>query len=267
MSSGSNVQQFSTLSDPFASEANTSIDEKYLKNEAPSLPDTKVQDLIGATSEYKWNKQEGVNEKFLFDKRVIQIASTISSQLGPFALNDYAQSQRILEAATLKLTNEGNRTGSFRGVNAEGSSQWNIQQVTPASFSGSASDRVYSTGTQGNFDIIPGFGGTAGTNTESLNSDTQYAIFLGYSASTNPRAIDQVQLGVDDGSNRGAQDVYVHENLGTLQAFNNGSTEFLTYDDNFDLNGTAVQNTNTDFFPYGINLDTAANLPSAGVQQ
>lgn len=254
------------LSDPFSDSARTDVDESMIRNAAPNMPDTKVQDLIRAANNEKWDKQEGLNEKFLLDHSLMSIASNISAELGPFALDSYDNAQDVVSAGVLRVLNEGDRTGSFRGENARGGSQWDIQQLTPASFSGTASDRVYSTGTTGNFDIIPNFGGGATSDTETLDTDTQAVFILGYHSTVNPRVVDQVQLGIDDGETRTAHDVFGHNALGTLQAFDSPSLEYITDDDTFDLNGSAVSDSNTDFFPFGVNLNTAANLPDLGVE-
>lgn len=254
------------LGDPFASQAQTALDETSIRDVAPSMPDTKVQDLIRASNNEQWDKQEGINEKYLLDKKLTSLASTLSAELGPFALDSYEGAQSVISASVLRVLNEGDRTGSFRGSNARGGSQWDIQQLTPQSFSGTAADRVYQTGTSGNFDIIPNHGGDATDDTETLDTDTQTVLILGYYANTNPRAVDQVQLGIDDGESRTPEDVYARQNLGTLQAYNSGSVEYITDDDEFDLNGSATSDTETDLYPFGVDVNTAAALPNLGVQ-
>ena len=273
------------LSNPFASRASVSLDEATVRNAAPSLPDTKVQDLLDAADSKQWDRQEGVNEKYLLDKRIASIASFVSAELGPFTLNMYEDAQDIMEAGVLRLINEGDRTGSFRGQNARGGSQWDVEQLSVDAFEAddhNASDyagaRVYNTGDAGEFNVAPklndngnvdhsniGDSGasTVGSNddgTHSLNEDTQAAFILGYYASTNPRAVEQARLEVDDGVDRTAFDVYGHQNLGTLQAHESPSIEYITDDDAFDLNATATQDVATDFYPFGLNVDTAARL-------
>lgn len=233
------------------------------------MPDTKVQDLIRAANNEQFDKQEGINEKYLLDKKLTSIASTLSAELGPFALDAYESAQGVISAAVLRTLNEGDRTGSFRGTNARGGSQWDIQQLSPQSFDsgtftgGAAPSRVYSTGGSGQFEIVP----DTDSETYTPSDNTQSMIFLGYFSTTNPRVVDQVQLGIDDGESRTPQDVYVRSNLGTLQAFNAGSVEYITDDDAIDLNGQASQDADTDLFPFGINIDTAANIPDLGVEQ
>lgn len=264
------------LGDPFAASAQTQLDEQTIREIAPSMPDTKVQDLIRAANNEEWDKQEGVNEKFLFDKELTSIASHISAELGPFALDAYEQSQDILSAGVLRLINEGDRTGSFRGENARGGSQWDIQQLTAQSLDDAAGpgDRVYSTTKTGDFNIAPGVedrdpanddASNVGNNddgTETLDTDVQAAFVLGFYSSTNTRVVEQAKVDVDDGEERSAFDVFGHQNLGTLQAQEVPSLEYITDDDAYDINGSAVSNSNTDFFPYGMDLNTAANLPS-----
>lgn len=277
------------LSNPFASRAEVSLDENTIRNSAPALPDTKVQDLIRAADSEEWDRQEGVNEKFILDKKLSSIASHVSAELGPFALNMYEDAQDIMTAGVLRLINEGDRTGSFRGQNARGGSQWDAQQLTPRALNPNDSNvdagaRVYQTGTTGPINVAPftdgsgsslrdatqdetSGGSTSGIGSEndgshSLNDDTQVAFILGYFSSTNPRAIQQGKLEVDDGQDRTPFDVYGHQNLGTLQTQEAASYEYITDDDAFDLNATATQDTTTDFFPFGLNVDTAARLPS-----
>jgi hypothetical protein len=275
------------LSNPFASRAEVSIDENQIRNAAPSLPDTKVQDLIRAADSEEWDRQEGVNEKFVLDKKLTSIASQVSAELGPFALNMYEDAQDIMTAGVLRLINEGDRTGSFRGQNARGGSQWDAQQLNVGAFNNDGVTdpeqyRTYQTGGAGTFNIAPavtgsdpgteerdpgedstGDGvGSEGNGSHSLNDDTQVAFVLGYYASTNPRVVSQAKLEVDDGQDRTPFDVYGHQNFGTLQVQSAPSLEYITDDDAFDINGVATQDATTDFFPFGLNVDTAARLPS-----
>lgn len=274
------------LSNPFASRAEVSIDENQIRNAAPSLPDTKVQDLIRAADSEEWDRQEGVNEKFVLDKKLTSIASQVSAELGPFALNMYEDAQDIMTAGVLRLINEGDRTGSFRGQNARGGSQWDAQQLsvgalnrddvtTPEQY------RTYQTGGAGDFNIAPAVDDSdtevrdpssesAGSETDgshSLNDDTQIAFVLGYYASTNPRVVSQAKLEVDDGQDRTPFDVYGHQNFGTLQVQSAPSLEYITDDDAFDINGVATQDATTDFFPFGLTVDTASRLPTVSTFQ
>jgi len=262
------------LSDPFAGRADTTLDESTIRDVAPSLPDTKVQSLLRAVENNSWDKQEGINERYLLDKRLANMASTLSAELGVFALDAYSDAQSIISAAVLRTINDGNITGSFRGTNARGGSQWDIQQLSPQSFqsgtfsgAGSAPTRIQSTGVAGgDFDVIPYQSGTTGDGTYSPADDTQSFLTLGYFSTTNPRAIDQLQVGIDDGETRTPDDVYVRSNLGTLQAYYSGSVEYVEDDDEYDLNARATQDVDTDFFPFGVNIDTAGALPGLGVQ-
>lgn len=133
---------------------------------------------------------------------------------------------------------------------------------------------MYNTGGAGEFNIAPklddtgsvisdpttGSTGSTGSGQHSLNDDTQVAFVLGYYSSTNPRAIEQARLEIDDGQDRTPFDVYGHQNLGTLQTQEAVSLEYITDDDQFDLNGSATQDVATDFYPFGLNVDTAARL-------
>jgi len=274
------------LGNPFASRSEVSLDEGVIRDAAPSLPDTKVQDLIRAADNEEWDRQEGVNEKFILDKKIASIASHVSAELGPFALNMYEDSQDLISAGVLRLINEGDRTGSFRGQNARGGSQWDVQQITPEALNPEGTigseTRVYDTGGSGNFNVAPAVLSTDddddGTENRdpsvdndagahSLNDDTQATFILGYYSSTNPRAVEQAKLEVDDGQDRTPFDVYGHQNLGTLQAQEAASYEYITDDDSFDLNATATADTTTDFYPFGVNIDTAARLPSLNTFQ
>jgi len=275
------------LSNPFASRAEVSLDENQIRNSAPALPDTKVQDLIRAADSEEWDRQEGVNEKFILDKRLASISSYISSELGPFALNQYEEAQDLIGAGILRIINEGDRTGSFRGQNARGGSQWDVQQLTVdaleadgTSIQEASAARVYDTGGAGTFNVAPkinpGSGvvndptstnvGSEGTGAHSMNDDTQAAFILGYYQSTNPRVIERGQIEVDDGQDRTPFDIYSHQNLGTLQAQTSVSYEYLTDDDAFDINATATQDARTDFYPFGVNFDTAGRLPDLDTQ-
>jgi hypothetical protein len=275
------------LSNPFASRSEVSLDENQIRNSAPALPDTKVQDLIRAADSEEWDRQEGVNEKFILDKRLASISSYISAELGPFALNQYEQAQDLIGAGILRIINEGDRTGSFRGQNARGGSQWDVQQLTVdaleadgTSIQEASGARVYDTGGAGTFNVAPkinpGTGvvndptstnvGSEGTGAHSMNEDTQASFILGFYSSTNPRTIERAQIEVDDGQDRTPFDVYSHQNLGTLQAQTAVSYEYLTDDDAFDINATATQDARTDFYPFGVNFDTAGRLPDLDTQ-
>lgn len=275
------------LGNPFASEAQVGLDENVIRSSAPSLPDTKVQDLIRAADGEQWDRQEGVNEKFILDKKIASIATNVSAELGPFALNMYEDAQDMLSAGVLRLINEGDRTGSFRGQNARGGSQWDAGQIDVSaledteSYSGTPQGaRVYSTGGAGDFNVAPKLDdssspnsdptatavGSEGDGSYSPDDDTQAVFILGYYSSTNPRAIEQAQLNVDDGVDRTPFDVYGHQNLGTLQAQEAVSFEYLTDDDSFDLNASATANVETDFYPFGVNVNTASRLGGLSTQ-
>lgn len=269
------------LGDPFAAEANTGLNEGTIRNAAPSMPDTKVQDLIRAVEQESWTKQEGVNEKFMLDKELASIGSYVSAELGPFALDTYEMAQPLVSAGVLRIINEGDRTGSFRGENARGGSQWDVSQLTVDSLNPDETDpsqfRVYDTVT-GDFNIAPALDGdgneernpandssegvgSEGDGTHNLDEDTQAAFILGFYQSTNPRVVEEAKVGVDDGETRTAFDVYSHQNVGTLQVQKTPSLEYITDDDTFDINGTATQAATTDLYPFGININTAQRLP------
>jgi len=270
-----------TLSDPFSDVASLDITETMIRENAPSMPDTKLQDLLRAANNEQFDKQEGVNEKFLLDKELTSVASTISAELGPFALDSYAQSQDIVSAGALRILNEGDRTGSFRGENARGGSQWDLQQLSVSSLNPDETDpaqyRTYDT-VVGEFNIAPALDGSGteerdanaspdnsgseGDGSHSLDTDTQAAFIMGMYQSTNPRVVEKALIDVDDGEDRTPFDVYGKSNLGTLQAFETPSIEYITDDDTFDINGTATQAATTDLYPFGVDLNTAANFES-----
>lgn len=274
------------LGNPFASRADVSLDENMIRSSAPSLPDTKVQDLIRAADSEEWDRQEGVNEKFILDKKIASIATNVSAELGPFSLNMYEDAQDLVSAGVLRLINEGDRTGSFRGQNARGGSQWDAGQIDVSALEddvGSGNPqaaRLYSTGGAGEFNVAPKLDnsstvqsstgssavGSEGDGSHSPDDDTQAVFILGYYSSTNPRAIEQAQLSVDDGVDRTPFDVYGHQNLGTLQTQEAVSFEYLTDDDAFDLNASATQDVATDFYPFGINVNTASRLGGLDTQ-
>jgi len=275
------------LGDPFASTASISLSGDSIRDRAPAMPDTKLQDLTRAAENESFDLQEGVNEKFLLDKEITSIASNISAELGPFALDSYANAQDIISAGVLRVLNEGDRTGSFRGQNARGGSQWDVQQVTVGSLNDTSNQptpeqfRTYSTGSTGNFNIapaiVPGSGnenrdptntstGSNGDGTHTPDNETQAVFVLGMYQSTNPRVVENAIIDVNDGEDRTPFDVYGHSNLGTLQAFETPSIEYLTDDDAFDINGTATQNATTDLYPFGVDFNTAENLPGLNTQ-
>lgn len=102
-----NTLALEVLDDPFANEVRIDLGEDMIRKSSPSMPDTKAQDLIRAANQEKFDKQEGVNEKFLLDKEIVSIASTISAELGPFALDAYEGAQKLVQAGALKVLNEG----------------------------------------------------------------------------------------------------------------------------------------------------------------
>lgn len=243
-----------------------SLGESDIRNAAPAMPDTKVQDLVRAVDREQFDKQQGVNELFMLNKEYMSVASHISAELGPFVMDSFDTAQPLVDAATLRLINEGDRTGSFRGQNAAGGSQWDLEGINTNSFGASPGSRVYSTGATGNVDLVPGFGGAATNDTFSPDDDTQTLLIMGFYASTNPRVVEHVEVGVDDGEDRTAQEVYSHQQLGTLRAQDLPSVEYVTDDDSLDINISATEDAETDFFPYGVDLNTAANLADLGTQ-
>jgi hypothetical protein len=273
------------LSDPFQEEASSSLSGEEVRQIAPSMPDTKLQSLVRASSQESWTKQEGVNEKFILDRELASIASYTSAELGPFVLDTYEQAQPVINAGVLRLTNSGDRTGSFRGENARGSSQWDISQLDVAALNPDVTDpsqyRVYEA-LAGNFNIAPALtsGGTEhrdpandgsgvgsqGDGTHQLDTDTQAAFILGFSSSTNPRVVSQAKVGVDDGESRTAFDVYHSQTVGTLQTQDTPSLEYITDDDSFDINGVGTDAATTDLYPFGVNVNTADQLLDAGTK-
>ena len=253
------------LENPFSDSAVSDIGESAIRHAAPSMPDTKVQDLLRAAGREQWDKQQGVNEKFMFAKEYLSVASQMSAELGPFVMEPFSDLQPLAEAATLRLINEGDRTGSFRGQNAAGGSQWDIEGLNTNTFGGSPDQRVYQTGGSGEVDLVPGAIGDSDDDTFSPEDDTQAILIMGFYSSTNPRAVEHVQIGIDDGERRTAQEVYSHQSLGTLRALESPSVEYVTDDDDLDINISATDDVSTDFFPYGIDLNTAANLTDLGV--
>jgi len=276
----------SVLNDPFANSASLSVSESAIRNASPAMPDTKLQDLLRAAERESFDKQEGINERFLLDKEILSIASNISAELGPFTLDIYESAQDIVAAGVLRTLNEGDRTGSFRGQNASGGSQWDIQQLNVASLNdtsglsttSAAEYRTYST-VAGDFNIAPSLEnadgsadtdqrdatttsnvGGNGDGTHTLDTDTQSCFILGFYQSTNPRVVEQVQVNIDDGESRTPFDAYGHNALGTLQAFDAPSFEYINDDDSFDINGSATSASTTDMYPFGLDLNTASNI-------
>lgn len=250
------------LEDPFQDVAEIEFEEPDIRAAAPSMPDTKIQDLLRASRNERFDKQKGLNERFLLNKEYMSIASSMSAELGPFTLDIFDDSQMLTEAAVLRIINEGDKTGSFRGQNAAGGSQWGLEGISTNTFNDlEASDRVLTPDGTGPTDLFP----RNGDDTASLDEDTQSVLIMGWYSSTNPRAVEHVQVGIDDGETRTAQEVYSHMQLGTLQSVDSPSVEYITDDDSYDIDVGVVEETETDFFPYGVDINTAANLTDLGV--
>ncbi len=255
------------IDNPFEDVAEIELEDIDVREAAPSMPDTKVQDLLRAVRNERFDKQKGLNERFLLNKEYFSIASNISAELGPFTLDTFEDAQMLVEAGVLRIINEGDRTGSFRGQNAAGGSQWDMEGLNTNTFDGEPGDRVYETEGAGTTDLIPGAIGEGENGTMYLDEDTQVVFIMGWYSSTNPRAVEHVQIGVDDGERRTAQEVYSHNQLSTLQAFESPSIEYITDDDAFDINISATEDTTTDFFPYGVDINTAAGLADLEVAE
>lgn len=253
------------LDNPFADSATIDISESDIRHAAPSIPDTKVQDLLRAVGREQFDKQKGLNERFLLGQEYNNVASHMSAELGPYVMEPFDATQMVVEAGALRLLNEGDRTGSFRGQNAAGGSQWDIEGINTNTFNGTPDQRVYQTGETGEVDLIPGAVGEEGADTFEPDTDTQNVFIMGFYSSTNPRAIEHVQLGVDDGERRTAQEVYSHQVLGTLRAQESPSIEYVTDDDQLDINVSATSDVETDFFPYGVDFNVASELRDLGV--
>lgn len=250
------------IDDPFSEVEEISIGDSDIRAAAPSMPDTKVQDLLRAARNERFDKQKGLNERFMLNKEYMSVASNISAELGPFTLDTFDSSQMLTEAAVLRIINEGDRTGSFRGQNASGGSQWDLEGLNTNSFNLNPGDRVFQTGGSGTVDLFPRTSGTG-----SPDEDTQVMLIMGYYTSTNPRAVEHVHVGLDDGERRTAQEVYSHNQLGTLQAVDSPSVEYITDDDEYDINISATEDVSTDFFPVGIDINSAARLTDLGVAE
>ena len=251
------------IDNPFSDFEEISIEDVDIRTGAPSMPDTKVQDLLRAARNERFDKQKGLNERFMLNKEYMSVASNISAELGPFSLDAFEESQSITEAAVLRIINEGDRTGSFRGQNASGGSQWDMEGINTNTWTGlSPGDRVFQTGGSGNTDLFPRGAGTA-----SPDEDTQVILLMGWYTSTNPRAVEHVHVGLDDGERRTAQEIYSHNQLGTLQAVESPSVEYITDDDEYDINISATEDVATDIFPFGVDINTAANLTDLGVAE
>lgn len=237
------------LDNPFAETAEIDIQDTDIRNAAASLPDTKLQDLMRASRNERFDKQEGVNELFLLRKEYMSVASNISAELGPFTLDTFETAQPLVEAGALRVLNEGDNTGSFRGQNASGSSQFDITGINTNTFGGTSDERVYDV-VQGGNRIID----------YTVGSDSQSIFVMGYYQSTNPRFIEQVNTDIDDGETRTPFEVFSHSNLGTLQAMEAPSVEYAEENDTITTDVEATQAGSTDFFPYGIDFNSASNL-------
>lgn len=246
------------IENPFASTAGIDLDKKTIREAAPTLPDTKLNDLVDAAGTQAFDLQEGVNERFLLQKRYMSVASHISAELGPFTLDQFATAQPLVEAGALRLLNEGDDTGSFRGTNASGGSQYDMQGITTETFDGTGkADRPYSldnSGSQTN--------GTDVVEAYTLDTNNQSVFIMGYYQSTNPRAVNRVQVEVDDGDTRSPDEIYSHMNLGTLQAVDAPSIEYIDEGDTVTVGVERAGSSavDTDFYPYGVDLNTAANF-------
>ncbi len=250
------------LENPFEDYVEIDLEEIEIRSAGPSMPDTKVQDLLRAVRNERFDKQKGLNERFMLNKEYMSVASSISAELGPFTLDTFEEAQMLVEAGVLRIINEGDRTGSFRGQNAAGGSQWDMEGLSTNTFDLEPGDRVFETGGAGDVDLFPREDGTG-----QLDEDTQVVFIMGWYSSTNPRAVEHVQMGIDDGERRTAQEVYSNMQLGTLQAVDSPSVEYITDDDQYDIDISATEDVSTDFFPYGVDINTAAGLTDLGVAE
>lgn len=257
------------IDNPFADHVEIDLEESEIRQSGSSMPDTKVQDLLRAVRNERFDKQKGLNERFMLNKEYLSVASNISAELGPFTLDRFEDAQGLVEAGVLRIINEGDRTGSFRGQNAAGGSQWDMEGLNTNTFNLDHGDRVFATGGDGAVDLFPrdGEGAGADGDTDRLDEDTQVVFIMGWYSSTNPRAVEHVQVGLDDGERRTAQEVYSHQQLGTLQALDSPSVEYITDDDEYDIDIAATEDTTTDFFPIGVDINSAANLTDLGVTE
>lgn len=253
------------IDNPFASNAGINLDKQTVREAAPSIPDTKLNDLVDAAGNKEFDMQEGVNERFLLNKEYMSIASNISAELGPFTLDQFATAQPLVEAGALGLLNKGDDTGSFRGTNASGGSQYDMQGISTATFYDDddgadsvqgESQRPYTLTGGGTTDVVNGY---------ELDTNNQNVFILGYYQTTNPRSVSRVKVDVDDGETRSPDEIYSHMALGTLQAVDAPSVEYLDEGDTVSVTAEAAGNSDveTDFYPYGVDLNTAANFEAA----
>jgi hypothetical protein len=130
-----------------------------------------------------------------------QTAKRVSAELGPFVYDQFAQAQPIVYAAVLQLVKErrvgGGNIQSHTDANT--SSDFVIEPVLPQSFGGSESDYIFNSGTEGEFDLAPGFGGPATNETYTTPAGEQSMVLFGVELSTNAEVLQSVAVGQNDG--------------------------------------------------------------------
>lgn len=262
----SNPKQLQKLDNPFAQEAHIKVREEEIQQISPQMGSTLRQRLANATEKHSFGTLRGeLNERAILDKQYQQIAQRVNAELGPFTFNIFNRMQPLVYSAALQLVKESRDSpGNFQSkADASTGSDFVIEPLLPQSFGGSASDYVFPSGTAGEFDIAPGFGGAATNDTYTTKSGEQAMVIFGAELSTNPRVLQSVGIGLDDGQGGRLPEIIGKAMSGsTQQAVETVNGYYVPDNQDVKITGIATESATVEFPLLGVNIVNAPNAVS-----
>lgn len=254
------------LNDPFTDKSEVRVTEKDLQKISPQMGSTERQRLANATKEHSFGTLRGeLNERAILDRQYEQIAKRVNAELGPFTYDLFGKMQPLVYAAALQLVKESRDSqGNFQSkADASTGSDFVVEPVLPQSFGGSESDYVFATGTTGEFDIAPGFGGSATTNSYTTPAEEQAMVLFGAELSTNPRVLQSIGVGVDDGQGGRLPELIAKSMSGsTQQHVETVNGYYVSDNQDVKITGLATENATVEWPLLGVNIVNAENAVS-----
>lgn len=254
------------LDDPFVDKSYIEVTEEELQAVSPQMGSTEQQRLASVTHEHSFGTLRGeMNERAILDKQYLKIAERVNAELGPFTYPIFGRMQPLVYSAALQLVKESRDSqGNFQSkADATTGSDFILEPLMPQAFGGSESDYIFSTGTEGEFDLAPGFGGAATDSTYTTPSESQAMVIFGVELSTNPRVLQSVGVGVDDGQGGRLPEI-VSKSLsgGTQQHVETVNGYYVSDNQEVKITGIATSDSTVEWPLLGVNIVNAENAIS-----
>lgn len=252
-----------TVNDPTAQRTSIDLTEEEVRAVSPQMSDTKVNRLVQAASEFSFGRSEGISEQFILDKQYKQAATYIFNELGPVHLDAFVNAQEVVYAAALDLLKDRtSTTGTIKSVaHADTNDDFILRPLIPQSVGGSATDFTFATGTTGEFDIIPGFGGAASAGSYSVTNNQQTVLFFGVSESLNDTVLQSVAYSTDDGeSGRLGEFIAKQMTGGTAQIAELENVYWGPDNEDIKVTGVATSDSTIEFPLIGVEVTDATRV-------